>query len=134
MTDGLRTSKTDEWETPQSIFYALDAEFHFDLDPASTDQNAKCERHYKKEDDGLTKNWGGGVECSAILRMVGRSVSGCGRDMRNPGSQGRLWSCFCRREQTRPGSMTTVCKARSVSSGGDFGSGTANRMRLSHQW
>jgi site-specific DNA-methyltransferase (adenine-specific) len=29
------------------------------LDPASTHANAKCERHYTIEDDGLDKSWDG---------------------------------------------------------------------------
>ena len=31
---------SDEWETPQDIFDALDKEFHFTLDPCSTDDNS----------------------------------------------------------------------------------------------
>lgn len=50
---------SDEYETPAEIFYELDAEFHFNLDPCSTDANRKCERHYTKEDDGLKHDWGG---------------------------------------------------------------------------
>lgn len=52
-------SNTDEWETPQDLFDRLDAEFHFTLDPCSTDQNAKCEKHYTKADDGLKQDWSG---------------------------------------------------------------------------
>lgn len=59
ITEGMLTSRTDEWETPQKVFDELDAEFHFTLDPCSTDQNAKCERHYTRAEDGLAKNWGG---------------------------------------------------------------------------
>lgn len=54
----LFSSKSMEWETPQSLFDQLNAEFHFDLDVASTDQNAKCERHFTKEQDGLKQEWG----------------------------------------------------------------------------
>ena len=36
------TSNKDDWETPQSLFDQLDEEFHFTLDAASNDQNAKC--------------------------------------------------------------------------------------------
>ena len=55
------TSNREDWETPQSLFDALDAEHHFTLDPCSTHENAKCEKHYTKEDDGLSKSWGGEV-------------------------------------------------------------------------
>jgi len=59
MNAPLFSSKTDEWATPSRFFAELDAEFHFDLDPCSTDDNAKCKDHYTIEDDGLEQNWGG---------------------------------------------------------------------------
>jgi len=59
INNGLFTSNTNEWATPDSLFKELDAEFHFDLDPCSTDANAKCELHYTIDTDGLTQNWGG---------------------------------------------------------------------------
>ena len=55
----LFTSTTDEWATPQDFFNALDAEFHFTLDPCSTDENAKCAKHYTKAQDGLVQDWAG---------------------------------------------------------------------------
>jgi site-specific DNA-methyltransferase (adenine-specific) len=53
------SSATPEWETPQAFFDALDAEFHFTLDPCSTDENAKCAKHYTKAQDGLAQDWTG---------------------------------------------------------------------------
>jgi len=55
----LFSSATEEWATPQDFFNALDAEFHFTLDPCSTDENAKCVKHYTKEQDGLAQDWTG---------------------------------------------------------------------------
>lgn len=52
-------SNSNEWATPQDFFEELDKEFHFDLDPCSDNANAKCKRHFTKEDDGLSQNWGG---------------------------------------------------------------------------
>lgn len=52
-------NESDEYETPIEIFSALDDEFHFDLDPCSTHENAKCKRHYTAQDNGLSKSWGG---------------------------------------------------------------------------
>lgn len=60
ITSGMMSSNTPEWATPQSFFDALNKEFSFTLDPCSTHENAKCEKHYTKEDDGLSKSWGGG--------------------------------------------------------------------------
>ena len=59
MNKVLFSSKSDEWETPIDIFNKLDAEFHFDLDPCSTDSNHKCDKYFTKEINGLSKNWGG---------------------------------------------------------------------------
>lgn len=55
------SSNTPEWVTPQKFFDELNAEFSFTLDPCCTHENAKCEKHYTKEDDGLSKDWGGHV-------------------------------------------------------------------------
>ena len=57
MTPGMYSSKTDMWSTPQDFFDELNAEFHFTLDPCATKENAKCEKIYTKEDDGLSKSW-----------------------------------------------------------------------------
>ena len=61
MNKGLFTSKTDEYETPQDLFDGLNEEFHFTLDPCSTDENTKCEKHFTKEQDGLKQDWTGEV-------------------------------------------------------------------------
>lgn len=53
------TSNKDNWETPQTLFDRLDGKYHFTLDPASTDENTKCEKHYTVHDDGLKMPWGG---------------------------------------------------------------------------
>lgn len=51
------SSKTDLWSTPQQFFDMLDEEFHFTLDPCSTDENAKCDKHYTIKQDGLKQSW-----------------------------------------------------------------------------
>lgn len=53
---------TVEWATPDWLFRELEMEFGpFDLDPASTHENAKTARHYTAEDDGLALPWAGRV-------------------------------------------------------------------------
>ena len=59
MNRALFSSATEEWATPKDFFDALDAEFHFTLDPCSTDDNAKCAKHFTKEQDGLSQDWAG---------------------------------------------------------------------------
>ena len=55
------SSKTEEWPTPQWLFDALNKEFGFTVDVCSTDENAKCKKHYTKTDNGLLKSWSGEV-------------------------------------------------------------------------
>lgn len=76
---GLFSSKSNEWATPRSLFEELDREFHFDLDPCATPENAKCKRFYTIEDDGLTQNWGGcRVFCNPPYgREIGKWVKKC---------------------------------------------------------
>lgn len=49
----------DQWATPDDFFKELDQEFHFNLDPCADEQNHKCEKYFTKEDNGLSKDWGG---------------------------------------------------------------------------
>ena len=51
------SSKTDEWETPETIFNKLNQRYKFTLDPCASVHNAKCTKYFTKEDDGLTKSW-----------------------------------------------------------------------------
>lgn len=60
----LFSSNSDEWETPQQLYDQLDKEFCFNLDACATSENHKCEKYFTKEDDGLSKNWGG-TACGA---------------------------------------------------------------------
>jgi len=52
-------SRSVEYETPDWLFRALQAEFGFTLDPACTHENAKCKKHFTKEQDGLRQDWAG---------------------------------------------------------------------------
>ena len=91
LTEGMFSSRTDEWGTPSVIFSQLDAEFHFDLDPCSTHENAKCKDHYTIEDDGLTKNWGGRrVFCNP------------------PYSKAKEWVAKCYEESLKPDTLVVM--------------------------
>lgn len=53
------SSKTNDWSTPQDFFDKLNAEYGFNLDTCATSSNAKCEKYFTEEDDGLKQSWGG---------------------------------------------------------------------------
>ena len=53
------SSKSNEWETPKALFDKLDKEFNFTLDPCCTEANAKCQKHFTIEQDGLSRSWHG---------------------------------------------------------------------------
>lgn len=58
-TETLFSSKSDDWETPQDLFDSLHAKYNFDLDVCATAENAKCERFFTPEQDGLKQDWTG---------------------------------------------------------------------------
>jgi site-specific DNA-methyltransferase (adenine-specific) len=51
------SSATPEWETPQKLFAALDAEFGFTLDVCATPENAKCPHFITKDQNALRLSW-----------------------------------------------------------------------------
>lgn len=58
ISETLYSSRSEEWATPQEFYGRLDKEFGFDTDVCATPENAKCERYFTKEDDGLSQDWG----------------------------------------------------------------------------
>ena len=56
--DALYSSRSEEWSTPGDLFHLLDDEFHFTLDPCATAANAKCEKFFTKQQNGLLEDWG----------------------------------------------------------------------------
>lgn len=53
------SSKTDLHATPPEFFKALNAEFGFNLDVCALPENAKCQRYFTPEQDGLKQEWVG---------------------------------------------------------------------------
>lgn len=69
------SSKTDLWETPQDLFDKLNAVYHFETDVCAVASNAKCERFFSPEDDGLKQEWGGVCWCNPPYgRQIGKWV------------------------------------------------------------
>ena len=82
------SSKSEEWSTPQYIFDELNAELNFNLDPCATDDNHKCLAYFTKEDDGLSKSWGG---CRVFMnppygRQIGKWVRKAWEESKKPGT------------------------------------------------
>lgn len=85
---GLFTVNSVEYETPQDLFDRLNDEFHFTLDPCSTDENAKCEKHFTMEQDGLAQDWTGEtVFCNPPYgRVIARWIKKCYDHYQNGGT------------------------------------------------
>lgn len=79
------TSNNEEWETPQDLFDKLDAIYHFTLDPCSTDENAKCAKHYTRENNGLLQSWEGEtVFCNPPYgRQISQWVEKCSNESKH---------------------------------------------------
>lgn len=53
------SSRSDNWSTPWSLFYSIAKVYHPTTDVCATADNAKCEKYYTPEMDGLTQTWEG---------------------------------------------------------------------------
>ena len=51
------SSKSHEWETPQSFYDKLNEKYNFQLDPCCTVDNCKCPIGFTHENDGLLQDW-----------------------------------------------------------------------------
>ncbi len=51
------SSKSNHWSTPRDLFYQLDSEFNFTLDPCASEINFKCKKYFTEKDDGLIQDW-----------------------------------------------------------------------------
>jgi phage N-6-adenine-methyltransferase len=63
-TEVMFSSKSDMWETPQDFFDKLNEEFHFTVDVCAIPENAKCEKFFSPENDGLKQEWEGVCWCN----------------------------------------------------------------------
>lgn len=78
----------DCWATPLWLFDALDIEFGFYLDAASSHQNALCAHHLTEQDDSLNSEWEshGAIWCnppySAVRPWIEKAAEQCGRQRR----------------------------------------------------
>lgn len=61
INEGVFSSKTDDWATPQDFYEELDKEFNFTLDPCANELNHKCDKYFTEKEDGLSQKWGGNI-------------------------------------------------------------------------
>ena len=82
------SSKSPEWGTPTKLFDKLNNMFNFTLDPCCNSYNAKCEKFYTVEDDGLSKSWQGEkVFCNPPYgRQIKDWVKKAYHESRHPGT------------------------------------------------
>ena len=57
--DLMFSSNTDQWATPQAFFDRLNRIFRFETDVCALPENAKCERFFSPDVDGLKQDWQG---------------------------------------------------------------------------
>lgn len=81
VSKAIFSSKSDEWATPTELFNTLNKMFNFTLDPCSSQDNYKCQKHYTKKEDGLNKDWSDEIvfmnppysECSSWMKKAKES-------------------------------------------------------------
>ena len=60
LNKGLFTSVTDQWATPVAFFDKINAEHGpFDVDVCADAANAKCDKYFDEQVDGLKQHWKG---------------------------------------------------------------------------
>ena len=65
----------DDRGTDSAFFAEMEGTFgRFDLDVAAASHNAKCERYYTIDDDGLTQPWDGRIWCNPPYSNIGAWV------------------------------------------------------------
>lgn len=70
--EAMFSSKTDMWETPQDLFDRLNKIHHFTCDVCAISENAKCEKYYSPQENGLSQKWEG---CCWRNPPYGRDIS-----------------------------------------------------------
>lgn len=58
------SSESDEWETPDDLFYYLNQQHFFTIDVCATPQNAKLGKYFTQTEDGLKQPWDGAIWCN----------------------------------------------------------------------
>lgn len=120
-------SEKHTWETPQELFDALDAEFHFTIDVAASPENAKCDRYYTYIENGLARSWKGervflnppyGADLARWVEKAVREDSEVTVMLVPARTETRWWSLFWDHETHRP---VDGCEVRFIKGRVKFG-------------
>jgi phage N-6-adenine-methyltransferase len=99
------SSERDDWPTPKWLFDALNREFGFTLDPCSTHENAKCEKHFTVSEDGLREDWSD--EVVFMNPPYGRAIGAWMKRRINQQGKARRLCVLFRPERTRLGGINS---------------------------
>lgn len=88
------SSRTDEWETPQDLFDALDREFGFTLDVCALPDNAKCPKYFTPKDNGLIQDWNRRGEVCWMNPPYGDEIKGWVRKAADTAAEGGTVVCL----------------------------------------
>ena len=91
-----KSSERHDYPTPWPFFRVLDAEFHFTLDVCAEPANAKCDRFFTVQENGLAQNWRhpSGFQERATPDRVVREAAGAfpaSPDSQAAGGVERIW-------------------------------------------
>lgn len=103
MNNGMYSSKTDLWSTPQDFYDELNREFGFVLDACALQCNAKCKVFFSPDEDGLRQDWASVTWCNP---PYGREIGKWGARPAAKLNAATRSCAFCQRELTRDGSTT----------------------------
>lgn len=75
LNNGMYSSETDLWSTPQDFYDELNCEFKFVLDACALPCNAKCRSFFTPAQDGLRQDWASSTWCNPPYgREIGKWV------------------------------------------------------------
>lgn len=92
ISKALYSARSEEWETPPSLFKTLDREFHFTLDPCASANNAKCRRFFTPQLNGMRQSWAG--ERVFLNPPYGRQIGDWMQKARKESARGALVVCL----------------------------------------
>lgn len=110
LTTGLKSTGNIVQATPHSFFDWLNSIFRFDLDVCALPENAKCEKYYTPEMDGLKQPWGGVF--GAILHTEKTLSTGCEKPRKSVRKTIVSLLLCCFRQGQIPNGFRSMCTAR----------------------